>query len=244
MGSGGLGGPKCVCSYAALDVLHETQRVTRPMRPGTEWRRRDRCPVPRRNCPALGERPFIHRETSAQPLRWRAMRRGGLIAASVAALVALAAAAGAWAGGSLVRVASGRWDGLAWTFAASDQVSGPSVNYCWNMSFATGRGGSGGCSQYIGEANPQLRLPYYGMDVGEALGGCPGLDYVDGPVAASASSVEITLSIGGAIHTSTIAAPAGLARSVRFFVAQIPCGTQPETATARNRAGKVVARSY
>ena len=169
------------------------------------------------------------------------MRHGSLIAALVAALVVLSATAGTSAGGSLVKVTSGRWDGRVWTFAASDQVSGVSISYCWKMSFATGRGGSGGCSQYINQANSPL-LPFYGMDIGEAIGRCPGLDYVAGPVVASASSVQITLSTRGVIHTSTVAAPAGLAGSIRFFTAKIPCGTQAVTATARDRAGKVVAR--
>lgn len=162
-----------------------------------------------------------------------------LVAALVSALLVLVGTGAASAGRSLVKVTSGRWDGRVWTFAASDHVSGANVSYCWQMTFATG-GGSGGCSNYISQANSPF-LPYYGMDIGEAIGGCPGLDYVDGPVVASATSVEITLSTGGAVKTSTVAAPAGLARSIRFLVVRIPCGTQPATATARNRAGKVVA---
>ena len=165
------------------------------------------------------------------------MRYGRLIAALVSALVVLATAAVASAGG-LVKVSMGRWDGTAWRLAANDQVSGVNVSYCWKVTFVPDS--SGGCASYIGQDNsPYLRS--YGMDIGESLHGCPGVSYADGPVTASASSVEITLSTGGVVHTSTIAAPAGLARSIRFFVARIPCGSQPETATGRNAGGSVVA---
>jgi hypothetical protein len=167
------------------------------------------------------------------------MARPRLLAVCVVLAILLAASAAE--GSGLVRVTTGRWGGHAWTFFASDQVSGVNVNYCWRVAFTNGPGGSGGCSTYISQANSPL-LPYYGMDVGEALGPCPGVDYVDGGVASTARTVEITLSTGAMVRTNTVAAPRGLAQSVRFFVARIPCGSQPETARGRTSSGKVVAR--
>ena len=53
-----------------------------------------------------------------------------LVAALVCTLLALVVTGAASAGGSLVKVTSGRWDGRAWTFEASDQVSGVNVSFC------------------------------------------------------------------------------------------------------------------
>jgi hypothetical protein len=64
---------------------------------------------------------------------------------------------------------------------------------------------------------------------------------VNGAVVSTARRIDITLSTGAVVQTTTIAPGNGLAKSIRFFIARIPCGTQAKTAIGRNDDGKVVA---
>jgi hypothetical protein len=145
--------------------------------------------------------------------------------------------------GRLVAVTSGNWGGSAWRFSASDQVSGDNVGYCFSMSFVGRAHSSAGCEGSGFVINSFPGLPYYGMDLAESIGGgCPGIDYVDGPVVATARTVDIRVSTGRVVRASTIAPPKGLVRNVGFYVARIPCGTQPTTAVGRSSAGRIVAR--
>src|SRR5579863_8537643 len=102
-------------------------------------------------------------------------------------LLALLAVSTAAAAG-LVKVTSGRWDGRTWTFAARVETSALNVSYCSRLTFASGPGGSNGCSTYLSTANVPS-LPFYGMDLGEVVVRCPGIAYVDGPVTSSAKTV-------------------------------------------------------
>jgi len=141
--------------------------------------------------------------------------------------------------GRMVKVASGHWNGEAWTLEVRDQVSGGNVAICYRMSSGTeGLGGS--CGNFI---LPRLAgAPEFGMTLADKIGGCPGTDYVVGPVVAKASGVDVTLSNGQTVRTRTIAPPAGLAQAIGFYVARIPCGTQPTGAVGLSSARTIVAR--
>jgi hypothetical protein len=169
--------------------------------------------------------------------------KGRLIVAGVVTFLAIVSAATAVpSGAGMVRVTSGQWNGQAWTLEASDEVSGGNVGYCYRMAFARAADSSRACSSSAFVMREVPGRSAYGMNVAQHLvGACPALDYVVGPVVASASEIDITLSTGKAVKTLAIAPPPGLARGVRFFVTRVPCGTWAASAVGRNEAGKIVA---
>lgn len=173
----------------------------------------------------------------------RGIRR--TIAVGVLALTpvasALAAATQSPTFGRTATVTSGRWGGDTWKLLASDRVSGQSVGYCIHLS-VNGAAPSGQCTSSGFVLKPFPGLPAYGMNVIQSTTGCPGISYVDGPVVSNAKEVAITLTTGKVVRTKTIAPPAGLVSTIGFYVARIPCGTQPTRAIGLNAAGKVAAR--
>jgi hypothetical protein len=75
--------------------------------------------------------------------------------------------------------------------------------------------------------------------------GRPGPNYIVGPVIATATHVVITYANGARITVPTIAAPAGLAPNVSFYVHMTPCQTlRPISIAGVNAHGRVVASRY
>jgi hypothetical protein len=165
-----------------------------------------------------------------------------IVAGVVAFLAIVSVAAAASSRAVMVRVTSGQWNGQAWTLEASDAVSGGNVGYCYRMAFARAADSSRACSRSAFVMREVPGRSAYGMNFAQHLvGACPALDYVVGPVVATASEVDVTLSTGRVVKTVAIAPPPGLARGVRFFVTRVPCGTWAASAVGRNETGKIVA---
>jgi hypothetical protein len=69
---------------------------------------------------------------------------------------------------------------------------------------------------------------------------CP-LAFIDGMTTSQANQVVITLDNGKTVHTPTIIPPHGLARDVRYFAVQLPCGSPPAKLVGISQSGKQVA---
>ncbi len=167
------------------------------------------------------------------------------VAALVSVVVATAAPLSPFPAATIT-VASGSWNGNAWTFRAGDHLSGDHLSYCLDVSFTSrliNTGGDCGAGASVGRPSPSAPPDSpFGLGMSRDSLNCPVLAFVDGFVVANARTVSITLSTGATIRTPTIAPPARLVQNVRFFVTRIACGSQPTSVYARDTAGHIVAR--
>jgi hypothetical protein len=74
--------------------------------------------------------------------------------------------------------------------------------------------------------------------------GAPLPDYVVGPVLAAATEVKVAMSNGTVVRAATIAPPPGLAPSIKFYAAQVPCPAITASIVGLDDAGHVVARYH
>jgi hypothetical protein len=149
------------------------------------------------------------------------------------------------------KVASGKWNNIAWTLFAGEFVSANAFSSCMKLVLVPSsapKGGvacSGGGLRKAGEllpASPATPGWPYGMSWGVGHSECPTFYVFAGLILANAHRVAITLSTGKTVTTPTIPSPHGLAQSLRFWVTHIPCGASPTAMIGRDAAGRVVAR--
>lgn len=161
------------------------------------------------------------------------MRRWVAAIVSMFSFVVIAAGAGAVSGPT---VASGHWDGTAWSMTASDDASG-----AWSISMSFGgkpQGSEGGSLHLFRPVQKgQLAVGISFL----AHTGIPRPDYVVGPVVSKATEVVITLSNGAVIRTRTIPPPKGFAPDIAFYAAQSPGSGPVVSAVGLDAAGRVVA---
>lgn len=148
------------------------------------------------------------------------------------------------------KVASGTWDGVAWTLFAGEFVSAKFFGHSIDVVLKPDAvpNGGGGCSigglfkpgELVPTSPPAPGLSY-GMNF-QASSDCPAFAVFAGIAVAAAREVAITLSTGKTVTTSTIASPSGFAQSLRFWATAIPCGASPTTLVGRDAAGRIVAR--
>ena len=158
---------------------------------------------------------------------------GLLRTAAVMAVVAASAVPSAVGGASSETVvAGGHWSGVSWRMSATDYATG---GYCLFIAVpATVTQPSEGCGSLALKGRHAISFLEHT--------GRPRPDYIVGPVLATARLVEISLANGKVLRAQTIAPRRGLARSIRFYAEQVPCGVRPTRLLARDRGGKVVAR--
>ena len=72
---------------------------------------------------------------------------------------------------------------------------------------------------------------------------CPTFAVFAGLVLAAARHVVITLANGSTVAAPTLRSPQGLAQSLRFWAANLPCGADIVAIVARDRNGKIVGRA-
>lgn len=143
-------------------------------------------------------------------------------------------------------IASGEWNGHAWTLKAGDDATG---RHCLlisiDMQFTTvAPPHSPNCIGAPYSQPPPSAPPNWPFGIGfSSLSPCP-LAFVDGTAAPSAKKVEITVATGATVRTATIVPPAGLSQDVRYFVTQLPCGARMTKIVALDGAGQVVGRFY
>ena len=135
----------------------------------------------------------------------------------------------------MVVLKSARWEDSTWTFGASDDPGG---HYCVAVAI-DGPRGSSACGQFEPDQSGFSWFP----------GGPPFTDghsdpnLLVGPVAAAATSVDITLSNGTVVHAPAITPTSGLATNIAFFATVFPCGPSPVSVVARNRSGQIVSKT-
>jgi len=136
-------------------------------------------------------------------------------------------------------VASGRWEGTPWVLTAVDDASG-----WWRLTMSVGTRHSLGSAGYggAGYIHPSAAKGSRAVGISFIAHRGPTLpDFVVGPVVATASEVEVTLSNGATIRTPTMAPPRGLASDIAFYVVQIPCPVWPVAVRGLDPSGRVVA---
>jgi hypothetical protein len=157
------------------------------------------------------------------------VRTTAVVAAVVASLSGSSAVRGA---SSETVVATGHWSGVSWRMSAIDYATG---DYCVFMAVpATVIQPSESCGRLALKSRHAISYM--------AHTGKPRPDYIVGPVLATARLVEISLANGKVLKAPTIAPRLGLARSLRFYAEQLPCGVRVTRVLARDRRGKIVAQ--
>jgi hypothetical protein len=166
----------------------------------------------------------------------------GLIAAAVVANTA--AALGASSRLPTV-VASGRWDGHAWSLRAGDDFSGGQIRHCYQISvdfaFTTAAPPRHpNCGTVLAQS-PRVPSTFpYGVSFG-SLSPCP-IAFVEGIVVARATQVRITLASGTTVRISAVSGHAPLSQDVKYFVSRVPCGSSVSSLIGLDSRGKTVAR--
>jgi hypothetical protein len=143
-----------------------------------------------------------------------------------------------------VIVESGQWQGHAWRLEANDETGGSTAQHCYRVvvdfKFTTAAPPrSPNCAAL---SIPRVVLPP-GFPHGFAFSSltvCP-LAFVDGLTVAQAAQVVVTLSGGKTVHISTVVPPPGLRQDVRYFAAQIPCGSPVTKFVGLSASGRQVA---
>lgn len=148
--------------------------------------------------------------------------------ASVAIAVLIAAATATAAGD--VTVARHTVQSVPFVLSASDNARG---SYCVTMRKQGQLDASACGSIFSGQAHGVSYLAHEGR---------PSPSYIAGPVTARATHVSVAFTNGSHLTIATIAPPAGLARTIRFYVHFMPCtAAQPRRIVGTNAAGHVVA---